>query len=230
MWSPARHVCRREDRNLLLEQNGAEASVEGTDALLLQHLAEAAQQAIGVGGLRDETDTGGLERAEGNVGEELGDSGRGDVDEGAVVDGVLVAEDVDGLLLEQLVSSELESTLQEVSGGGGTEASEQSAGALSLDDLLEATDHAAVVLDGVELDTGLDAVRLAIVSCCSSCDVVGRTRSAAILALGKMAGDAGKMIASVLTPKGRAMLSGLERQGSEREQRRTHRQVSEHRV
>lgn len=183
MWGPARRVCRWEDRNLLLEQNRAETSVEGTDTLLAQHLGEAANQAIGVGGLGDETDTGGLERAEGNVGEELGDSGRGDVDEGAVVDGVLVAEKVNGLLLEQLISSELESTLQEVSSGGGTEAGEQSAGALGLDDLLEATDHALVVLGGFELDTGLDAVRPAIVSWCNSGVVCCVDRSTAVMGL-----------------------------------------------
>lgn len=34
--------------NLLLEQDGPETSIEGTDALVLQHLAEASDQAIGV--------------------------------------------------------------------------------------------------------------------------------------------------------------------------------------
>lgn len=147
----------RENGNLLLEQNGAETSVEGTETLLLEHLAETTDQARGVGRLRDKTDTGGLERAEGNVGEELGGTGGGNVDQGAVVGGILVAEQVDGLLLEEFVSSELESTLQEVTGSGGTKAGQQSAGTLLLDDLLEATDHTPVVGSGVELDTGLDA-------------------------------------------------------------------------
>lgn len=154
---PAVEPCRRKSPDLLLEQNRAETSVESTNTLLLQHLAETADQTRGVGGLGDETNTGGLEGAEGNVGEELGGTGGGDVDQGAVVGGILVAEQVDGLLLEELVSSELEGTLQEVTGGGRAQAGQKSAGTLSLDDLLEATDHAPVVGGGVELDTGLDA-------------------------------------------------------------------------
>lgn len=151
---------KREFGNLLLEQNGAETSVEGANTLLLQHLAETTDQTRGVGRLGDETNTGGLERAKGNVGEKLGGTGGGDVDQGAVVGGSLVAEQVDGLLLEEFVTSELESTLQEVTGSGGTKAGQQSAGTLLLDDLLEATDHTPVVGGGVELDTGLDAERI----------------------------------------------------------------------
>lgn len=150
--------------HLLLEQNGAEAGVESAETLLLCDLGEAAQQTAGVCGLSNETDTGGLERAEGNVGEELAGGGGGQVDTGTVVGGVLVAEQVDGLLLEELVTSELEGTLQEVTGGGGTEAGQQSASTLILDDLLEATDHASVVGGRVELDTGLDAVFMVLVS------------------------------------------------------------------
>lgn len=144
--------------DLLLEQDGAETSVESTKTLLLEYLAEAAQQTAGVGGLSDETDTGGLERAEGNVGEELGGGGGGQVDTSAVVGGILVAEHVDALLLEELVSTKLEGTLQEVTSSGRAKAGQQSASTLVLDDLLEATNHTAVVCDGVELDTGLDAV------------------------------------------------------------------------
>lgn len=143
---------------LLLEQDGTEAGVESADTLLACDLAEAAQQTAGVGGLGNETDTGSLERAEGNIGEELAGGGGGQVDTGTVVGGVLVAEQVDGLLLEELVTSELEGTLQEVTSGGGTEAGQQSASTLILDDLLEAADHASVVGGRVELDTGLDAV------------------------------------------------------------------------
>ena len=150
--------------HLLLEQNGTEAGVESAETLLACDLGEAAEQTAGVGRLGDETDAGGLERAEGDVGEELAGSGGGQVNTGAVVGGVLVAEQVDGLLLEELVTSELEGALQEVTGGGGTEAGQQSAGTLILDDLLEATDHASVVGDRIELDTGLDAVITVLVS------------------------------------------------------------------
>lgn len=154
--------------DVLLEQNGTETGVEGTDTLVLQHLAEARDETAGVGGLGNETDTGGLERAEGNVGEELGAGGGTEVDESAVVGGSLVAKGVDGLLLEQLVTSELEGTLEEVTGKGGTGTGQESASTLILDDLLEATDHTLVVGLGVQLDSRLDAaerIMLAVSSC-----------------------------------------------------------------
>lgn len=62
-------------------------------------------------------------------------------------------EDVDRLLLEQLVTSELEGSLEEIASSGRSEASEESAGTLALDDLLEAANEALVVLERVELDT-----------------------------------------------------------------------------
>lgn len=144
--------------NLLLEQNGAEATVESTNTLLLGDLGETRDEARGEGGLGNETDTGGLKRAEGDVGEELGGTSRGEVDGGAVVGGRLVAEEANGLLLEELVTTELQGTLEEVTSEGGAGTSEESASALILDDLLEAADEAAVVGLGVELDAGLDAV------------------------------------------------------------------------
>lgn len=60
-------------------------------------------------------------------------------------------------MLEQLVSSKLEGTLEEVSSGGGSETSQESTSTFTLDDLLEPTDHTLVVLGRVELDTGFDA-------------------------------------------------------------------------
>ena len=144
--------------HLLLEADGAETGVEGTDTLVLHHLAEARDETRGIGGLRDETDTGGLEGAQGNIGEELGERGRGEVDGGAVVGGSLVAEEVDGLLLEELVTTELQGALEEVTGEGRTDTGQEGTGTLILDNLAEATDEAAVVGNGVELDTGLDAV------------------------------------------------------------------------
>jgi hypothetical protein len=144
---------------ILLEQDGSETRVEGTNTLSLEDLAEAANQAIGKGGLRDETDTGSLEGAEGDIREELGAGSRGEVDGSAVVGGGLVTDQVNGLLLEQLVSSELESTLEEVTSSGGTETGPDSAGTLIGDDFPEATDQAVVVCDRVELYPGLDAAK-----------------------------------------------------------------------
>jgi hypothetical protein len=144
--------------NLLREKDGTEARVEGTNTLILQNLAEASDQTVGKGRLGDETDTGSLERAESDIGEELSESRGGEVDGSAVLRGGLIAEIVDALLLEELISSELESALEEVSGGGGTETSPHGTGTLILNDLLESSDKTFVVLDRVELNSGLDAV------------------------------------------------------------------------
>lgn len=144
-------------RNVLLEQDGTEARVESTDTLVLQDLAEATNETIGEGRVRDETNTGGLEGTEGDVGEELSKGRRGEVDSSAVVAGSLVADQVYGLLLEELVTSELEGTLEEVTSSGGTETSPDSAGSLIGDDFPEAANETGVVGDGVELNSCLDA-------------------------------------------------------------------------
>jgi hypothetical protein len=142
----------------LLEADGTETSVESTDTLVLQHLGETTDKTVGVGGLRDETDTGGLERAEGDISEELGGGGRGEVDTSAVVGGILDTDVVDELLLEEFVSTELQGALEEITGEGRAGTSEESTGTLILDDLAETTDQTAVVGSGVELDASLDDV------------------------------------------------------------------------
>lgn len=142
----------------LLEQNRTETSIESTDTLVLQHLAETADKTVGIGGLRDETDTGSLERAESNIGDKLGAGSGGQVDTSTVLGGGLQSEEVDMLLLEELITSELEGALEEVTGEGGTSTSKESGGTFVLDDLAETTDHAPVVGGRVELDTGLDDV------------------------------------------------------------------------
>ncbi len=58
---------------LLLEQDRTKTSVERANTLVLQHLAESTDEAIGICWLGNETDTGGLKRAEGDVGEEFGE-------------------------------------------------------------------------------------------------------------------------------------------------------------
>lgn len=62
-------------------------------------------------------------------------------------------EDVDRLLLEQLITSELEGSLEEIPSSGRSETSEESAGTLTLDDLLEAANETFVVLERVKLNT-----------------------------------------------------------------------------
>lgn len=144
----------------LLEQDRTEAAVECTKTLLRGDLAEARDEAAGEGRFGDETDTGGFERAKGNIGEEFGASGGCEVDGSSVVAGGLVAEQVDRLLLEELITAELECTLQEVAGEGWANTGQESAGALLCDDLTEAADQAAVVCNGIKLDSCLDAVAL----------------------------------------------------------------------
>ena len=143
--------------NLLLEQDGTESGVECTETLGLVDLAESAGKAVGKGRVRDETNAGGLERAEGNVGEELGGGRRSEVDGGTVVGSSLVSEEGDGLLLEELVTTKLEGTLEEVTGESWAGTGQKSASTLIGNDLTETTDEATVVGDGVELDLGLDA-------------------------------------------------------------------------
>jgi hypothetical protein len=69
-----------------------------------------------------------------------------------------VAQNVDPLLLEELVTSELEGALEEVTGKGRADTSQESASTLVLNDLAETANQATVVGLGVELDTGLDAI------------------------------------------------------------------------
>ena len=154
VWPPSEPV------NLLLEQNRTETSVKSANTLILQHLAESTNETIGICGLGDETDTGSLERAEGNVGEELSESGRGQVDGCAVVGGGLEAEDVNGLLLEEFITSKLECALEEVSSGCGTETSQESTGTLIGNDLTEPSNQASVICGGVELYSCLDAAEM----------------------------------------------------------------------
>ena len=156
--------------HLLLEQDGTETRVESTDTLVGEDLAGTTDQAVGELGVGNETDTGSLKRAESDIGDELSAGGGTEVDSSAVVGGGLVAESVDSLLLEELVTSELEGTLEEVTSGGGTETSPDGASTLVGDDLAETTDQAGVVGDGVKLDTGLDAaILLADVRTSDSC-------------------------------------------------------------
>lgn len=141
----------------LLEENGAEAAVESTETFLAGDLAETGDETGCKGRLRDQTDTGGFEGAEGNVGEELGGSRGGEVDSGSVVGGSLIAEEVDGLLLEEFITSKLEGALEEIAGKGGTNTGQESTCTLVGNDFSEASDQASVVCDGVELDSCFDA-------------------------------------------------------------------------
>jgi hypothetical protein len=144
----------------LLEQDGTKSTVEGANTLSSHDLAKAAHQTRSECGLRNQSDTSGLERAEGNVGEELGEGRGSKVDGGSVVRCGLVAEEIDGLLLEEFVTSKLEGTLQEVTCKGRADTGEQSTSSFIGNDLSETADQATVVCDGIELDSCLDAARV----------------------------------------------------------------------
>lgn len=152
------------DCYVLLEENGTEAGVERHNTLILQDLGETTNKAASEGRLRHETDTSSLQRAQSNVGEELSKSGRDKVDRGSVVAGSVIAQEVDGLLLEELVTTELEGTLEEVTRNSGPKTRQQGTGAFILDDLTEAAEKTTVVGDRVQLDSGLDAIFINLVS------------------------------------------------------------------
>ena len=152
--------------DVLLEQNRPKAGVESAKSLRLRNLREATDQAIRERRLGDQANARRLERTEGDVGEELGAGGGGQIDGGAIIGGILVAEQRDGLLLEELVATKLEGALQKIAGEGGPCAGEECACTFVGDDLAEAADHAAVVGHGVELDAGLHPATSSVLSVC----------------------------------------------------------------
>lgn len=156
LFEPA--VELHTETNILLEENRAEARVESAHALGLKDLAKATNQTVSETRRGDKADTRSLEGAQSNRREELGTGSGHGVDGRTVLPGLLDAEEVDRLLLEELVSAELEGALDEVAREGRPEAGQEGAGALVLDDLPEAADHAPVVRGRVKLDLGLDAL------------------------------------------------------------------------
>ena len=141
----------------LLKQNRPKPRIKRPNTLLSRNLAKATDKPTCKRRLRHQPDPRRLERAERDIGEELCRGGRSEVYGCAVIGCGLVAKLIDELLLEQLVASELEGTLEEVSRRGGAEASPNGADALAGDDLAETADEAAIVFHGVELYSGFDA-------------------------------------------------------------------------
>ena len=115
--------------------------VESTNTLKLGDLHEAREKAVGELRLADKTNAGGLERAEGDIGEELGDGSRAEVDGSAVLARILDADHIDEGLLEELVSTELESALEGITEGGWAEAGEEGTSTFLGNDLAESGDH-----------------------------------------------------------------------------------------
>ena len=147
------HVVRH-----LLEQNGAETGVEAANALLAGNAGEATNKTVSEGRLRDETDTCGFQRAQSNVSKELSESRGSQVHGHAVLLRRLHAKLLDDHLLEQFVTAELETTLEEVAHSRRAETGQKSTGTFRSDNLAEAAEHTLVVHGRLELNTRLDDV------------------------------------------------------------------------
>eukprot|EP00321_Phaeocystis_globosa_P016499 CAMPEP_0118830862 /NCGR_PEP_ID=MMETSP1162-20130426/28249_1 /TAXON_ID=33656 /ORGANISM="Phaeocystis Sp, Strain CCMP2710" /LENGTH=371 /DNA_ID=CAMNT_0006762231 /DNA_START=145 /DNA_END=1257 /DNA_ORIENTATION=- len=143
----------------LLEEDGDEAGVEGVDEAVLGHqLGRGADHALRVVGLRHEANAARLVRAEEDVGDELGDGGGEEVDARLVLPGLLLAQHLREVDLEELDAAELEPALNEVALRSRPEAGQKRARALLRDDRLEAANKTGVVLDRVKLDPRLHDV------------------------------------------------------------------------
>lgn len=102
--------------------------------------------------------TCGLKRTQSDISEEFSDSTGSEVDKGTVGRGIFNSDEVNEGLLEEFVTSKLESTLKEVTSSSRTEASQKSASTLSLDDLAETTNHTLVVDFRRKLNTGFNDI------------------------------------------------------------------------
>ena len=142
---------------LLFEENRTETAVESAKTLLPGHLTKATDQTRSICWLRNKANSRSLERTEGDIGKEFRSGCRSKVDSSAVLDGRFVAEIVDELLLEQLIPTELERALEEITGERGTDTGQQGTRTLIGNDLSEGADHAFVVDSGFELYPSLDA-------------------------------------------------------------------------
>jgi hypothetical protein len=89
--------------------------VESSNTLLSCNPGESSSESVGESGLGHETDSDGLKGAESDVGEELSDGGGTEIDGLSVLPGGLDTIVVDGGLLPELVTSELEGSLDRVS-------------------------------------------------------------------------------------------------------------------
>jgi hypothetical protein len=92
----------------LLEQDGTETGVETGDTFLSGDSGETTGQAVGEGWLRNQSDSSGFQGAQGDVGEEFGDTGGTEVDGLSVLSGRVDTDGVNGDLLPELVTGQRE--------------------------------------------------------------------------------------------------------------------------
>mmetsp|Transcript_130026 Transcript_130026/g.324074 ORF Transcript_130026/g.324074 Transcript_130026/m.324074 type:complete len:295 (+) Transcript_130026:222-1106(+) len=144
----------------LLEEHGNETRVHSGDKTLrLYHGSRRSRHRhLRIDGVRHLTDPRGLEGAQEDVSDELRTGGGNRVEHEALVPCSLVAVRLREVHLEELEATELPPSLEEIAAGCGAKACRQRASSLVLDDLLEAVDHALVVLHRVELHARLNDV------------------------------------------------------------------------
>jgi hypothetical protein len=145
-------------RNLFAE-DGDESRVESShESHLSVHFLGAIEHTVGVFGVRYKSDSAGFEGAEEAIGNGFSDSGRHEVDLLSVVPGSLFSVLASESDFEVFDSTELEPSLDEVSLGSRAETSEETTSTFSSHDLSCDSEHTTLVLDGVELDLGLDDI------------------------------------------------------------------------
>jgi len=142
----------------LLEQDRAQASVKAERALVLEDVRKAGRQRLRESLVRDGADAHGLQRAQEQVRDELGECGRCEVDVRAIFPRLLLRQGLGHQDLEKLDTAELEPALHEVAAKGRAQARQQCAGALGGDHAPECVNHALAVLGGVQLDARLHHV------------------------------------------------------------------------
>jgi hypothetical protein len=105
----------------LLEEDGTETSVEAQDTISGEHARSTSTETLGEGRVSNGADTNGLERAEEEISDELSHGRGSKIDGGAVVPSLLLTHALGKVNLEELNTTKLEPTLDEVSSSGGTE-------------------------------------------------------------------------------------------------------------
>lgn len=107
--------------------------------------------------MRDESDSAGFVGAKEAIGDSLSNGGRSKVDLVSVFPGVLISPFLAEVSLEELDSTELEPSLDEVSLAGGSETSEESTSTFGGSNVSTAGKETGVGL-GVKLDSGLNNI------------------------------------------------------------------------
>ncbi len=130
----------------LLGQDGSETRVETSNSFRGGHFLESIQQSRAEFGVRDGSDTDGLERTQEDIGNGFGSGRCSNVNSGLVFPSLLFSEGSSGLNLEVLDSTKFEPSLNKVSDGGSTETRRECGNTFFGNDCAETSDQSGVVL------------------------------------------------------------------------------------